>query len=174
MPRRNANENVDCKVYIGNLGEHPPLKEDLQYEFSYYGPLVDVWIARSPPGFAYIEFENPDDAHAACEGLDGKLFEGRKLRVEMARHTGPSGGGRRRRSRSRSRSRGRGDRRGGRRSGGRRRSRSRSRSYSDESDYSDDSRSRSRSNSRSDSRDRKDRRSDRRRDDRSRSRDRRR
>lgn len=130
MPGRRPNENVECKVYVGNLGEHPPLKKDLEYEFSYFGPLVDVWIARSPPGFAYIEFEDREDALAACEALDGKKFDDRTLRVEMARHNGPRGGGRRSRSRDRSRERG-----GGR--GGRRR---RSRSYSSDSYDSRDSR----------------------------------
>lgn len=136
MARRRPNDNVECKVYVGNLGEDPPRHKDLWYEFSYFGPLIDVWIARSPPGFAYIEFEDREDALAACEGLDGKKFEDRTLRVEMARTNGPySRGGRRSRSRDRSR-----DRKP--RGGGRSR---RSRSYSSESYDSrdrDDSRNR--------------------------------
>merc|ERR1739848_945497 len=116
--RDRRDENLSCKVYCGGLGEDPPRKEDLEDEFSYYGKLRSVWVARSPPGFAYIEFEDGRDAEDSCKGLDGKRICGKTVKVEMSH-------GRRmpkpwdRRSRSHSRSRGR-----------RYRSRSRSRSNS--------------------------------------------
>jgi RNA recognition motif-containing protein len=31
-----------------------------------------VWVARNPPGFAFVEFEDPRDAEDAVRGLDGR------------------------------------------------------------------------------------------------------
>ncbi|XP_034507427.1 serine/arginine-rich splicing factor 7-like, partial [Ailuropoda melanoleuca] len=53
--------------------------------FSYYGPLTSVWIARNPPGFAFVEFEDPRDAEDAVHGLDGKkVIAGSRVRVELS------------------------------------------------------------------------------------------
>uniref|UniRef100_A0A8B9RST9 RRM domain-containing protein n=1 Tax=Accipiter nisus TaxID=211598 RepID=A0A8B9RST9_9AVES len=59
------------RVYVGNLGTGAG-KGELERAFSYYGPLRTVWIARNPPGFAFVEFEDPRDAEDAVLGLDGK------------------------------------------------------------------------------------------------------
>ncbi|KAF4799707.1 hypothetical protein TURU_052757 [Turdus rufiventris] len=61
----------ETKVYVGNLGTGAG-KGELERAFSYYGPLRTVWIARNPPGFAFVEFEDPRDAEDAVRGLDGK------------------------------------------------------------------------------------------------------
>lgn len=61
----------DRKVYVGNLGSQAS-RSELEDEFSYYGRLVSVWVARNPPGFAYVLFEDARDARDACRGLDGK------------------------------------------------------------------------------------------------------
>merc|ERR1712212_709449 len=98
----------DAKVYIGNLGSDPPSTTEVEKEFSYYGKLQSVWIARRPPGFAYVEFEDSRDARDACKDLDGRTVFGRRIKVEISH-------GRKRESRrsrsprrkSRSRSRGR-------------------------------------------------------------------
>lgn len=72
-------------MYVGNLGTGAG-KGELERAFSYYGPLRTVWIARNPPGFAFVEFEDPRDAEDAVLGLDGKyvhawnFFEGRSPR----------------------------------------------------------------------------------------------
>lgn len=54
----------DCKVYVGDLGNNAS-KPELEDAFSYYGPLRNVWVARNPPGFAFVEFEDPRDAEDA-------------------------------------------------------------------------------------------------------------
>ena len=58
------------KVYVGDLPRDATEKE-LERAFSYYGPLRNVWIARNPPGFAFIEFDDVRDAEDAISGLDG-------------------------------------------------------------------------------------------------------
>jgi hypothetical protein len=34
--------------------------------------VCSVWVARKPPGFAFIEFDDPRDADDAIRELDGK------------------------------------------------------------------------------------------------------
>lgn len=62
---------LDCKVYVGNLGNNGN-KSELERAFGYYGPLRSVWVARNPPGFAFVEFEDPRDATDAVRELDGR------------------------------------------------------------------------------------------------------
>ncbi|KAK2531835.1 hypothetical protein Q9233_005495 [Columba guinea] len=73
----------ETKVYVGNLGTGAG-KSELERAFSYYGPLRTVWIARNPPGFAFVEFEDPRDAEDAVLGLDGKIICGSRVRVEVS------------------------------------------------------------------------------------------
>uniref|UniRef100_A0A8C4SPE3 Serine and arginine rich splicing factor 3 n=1 Tax=Erpetoichthys calabaricus TaxID=27687 RepID=A0A8C4SPE3_ERPCA len=63
---------LDCKVYVGNLGNNGN-KTELERSFGYYGPLRSVWIARNPAGFAFVEFEDPRDAADAVRELDGSV-----------------------------------------------------------------------------------------------------
>ncbi|XP_067286961.1 serine/arginine-rich splicing factor 7-like [Pseudorasbora parva] len=73
----------ETKVYVGNLGTGAG-KGELERAFGYYGPLRTVWIARNPPGFAFVEFEDPRDAEDAVRGLDGKVICGSRTRVELS------------------------------------------------------------------------------------------
>lgn len=79
------------KVYVGNLGDNGR-KEELEKEFEKFGRLHDVWVARNPPGFAFVEFEDLRDAEDAIKELDGKHICGARVRVEMSRHRGGRGG----------------------------------------------------------------------------------
>ena len=60
-----------CKVYVGDLGSSAN-KHDLEDAFSQYGRLTSVWVARNPPGFAFVEFEDSRDAEDAIRALDGR------------------------------------------------------------------------------------------------------
>lgn len=73
----------DCKVYVGDLGSNAT-KQELEDAFSYYGALRNVWVARNPPGFAFVEFEDARDAEDAIRGLDGRTICGRPARVELS------------------------------------------------------------------------------------------
>ncbi|KAH0766696.1 hypothetical protein KY285_002567 [Solanum tuberosum] len=72
-------------IYVGNLpGDIREREvEDLFYK---YGPIVeiDLKVPPRPPGYAFVEFEDPRDADDAIRGRDGYDFDGRRLRVELA------------------------------------------------------------------------------------------
>ncbi|KAF3856359.1 hypothetical protein F7725_017082, partial [Dissostichus mawsoni] len=74
---------LDCKIYVGNLGNNGN-KTELERSFGYYGPLRSVWVARNPPGFAFVEFEDPRDATDAVRELDGRTLCGCRVRVELS------------------------------------------------------------------------------------------
>lgn len=96
------------RVYVGNLGTSGE-KGELEREFAHYGRLRDVWVARNPPGFAFIEFEHARDAEEAVRELDGATLCGVKgCKVELSHGKGRGRGGGRGSSRG-----GGGGRRGG-------------------------------------------------------------
>jgi len=127
MSIRHSEWDVACKVYIGGLSEDAN-RYDLEDAFTKFGPVKNVWVARRPPGFAFVEMEDPRDAEDAVRGIDGTRVAGNRVKVEMS--TGKSrdrrdgdrddrrGGGDRRDFRGRDDRRGGGDRdRGGDRGG---------------------------------------------------------
>nr|CAD7454398.1 unnamed protein product [Timema tahoe] len=93
--RRYRDWDLSCKVYVGNLGSSAS-KHDIESAFSKYGPLKNVWVARNPPGFAFVEYEDPRDAEDAVRGLDGTRVCGSRVRVEMSSGRSRRGGGGRR------------------------------------------------------------------------------
>lgn len=87
---------MSAKVYVGGLGNSGD-KQELWRAFSKYGALRDVWVARSPPGFAFVEFEDIRNAEDAVRNMDGRRLGDKKLRVEISntRNRGGREGGRR-------------------------------------------------------------------------------
>ncbi|GIY26890.1 RNA-binding protein 1 [Caerostris extrusa] len=83
MTRRFSDWDLDCKVYIGSISTRTT-KDDIESLFSKYGPLRNVWIARNPPGFAFVEYEDRRDAEEAVAELDGVRLCGQRIRVEMS------------------------------------------------------------------------------------------
>ena len=58
-------------------------QRDIEDFFRDFGPLANVWVARQPPGFAYVEFDEPRDADDAIKdvlrlGWIGADFEPRQ------------------------------------------------------------------------------------------------
>ncbi|KAI7839900.1 hypothetical protein COHA_006380 [Chlorella ohadii] len=59
------------RVWVGGLDDRIQQSE-LEAEFGRYGRVSATWIARNPPGFGFITFEDERDADDAVAGLDGK------------------------------------------------------------------------------------------------------
>jgi len=95
MARRG--EYLDAKVYVGGIPDDVR-SDEIEDVFRRYGRIRKVWVARRPPGFAFVEYEDSRDAEDAVRALDGNRVWGVKVKVELShgksRNGGGSGGGR--------------------------------------------------------------------------------
>ncbi|XP_055918137.1 serine/arginine-rich splicing factor 2 [Eupeodes corollae] len=126
MSHNNSNNNSNrpppridgmVSLKVDNL-TYRTTPEDLRRVFERCGEVGDIYIprdryTRESRGFAFVRFYDKRDAEDALEAMDGRMLDGRELRVQMARYGRPTsptrrngrgggggGGGRRRRSRS--------------------------------------------------------------------------
>nr|VZI33529.1 unnamed protein product [Spirometra erinaceieuropaei] len=71
------------RIFIGGVDPRVG-KVELEREFDRFGPIVDVWVARNPPGFAFIVYKYLEDAEKAIRRMDRSSPFGSRLRVEHA------------------------------------------------------------------------------------------
>ena len=76
------------KIYVGNMN-FATNEASLRELFGRFGGVESVAIiidkaTGRAKGFGFVEMESEDAAEAAISALDGKDFEGRKLRVNEA------------------------------------------------------------------------------------------
>ena len=76
------------KVYVGNMN-YATTENSLRDLFAQHGEVVSVNIVTDratgrAKGFGFVEMNNDSEAMAAISALDGKEFEGRRLRVNEA------------------------------------------------------------------------------------------
>lgn len=69
-------------------------KEDLSSEFGEYGEIADVYIPRDRDGesrgFGFVRFYERRDAEDALSS-DGKMLDGRRIGVQLAKYGGKHG-----------------------------------------------------------------------------------
>lgn len=75
------------RVYVGNLGSNGN-KSEIEREFSKFGLVRDVWVARNPTGFAFVEFDDIRDADDAIKELNGRRVCGVKVIVQLSSNQG--------------------------------------------------------------------------------------
>ena len=78
-------------LYVGNIN-YNATAEDLKPIFAEYGEVISIKIISDretgrSKGFGFVEMESGADT--AAEELDGKEFQGRRLRVNEARPRAP-------------------------------------------------------------------------------------
>ena len=92
---------MPSKVFVGNL-DFNTTRDEVQALFAQVGSVRDVFLPNDratgrPRGFAFVEFENEEDAAKAIEKFNGYELSGRALRVNAAedrpRRAGGFGGG---------------------------------------------------------------------------------
>ncbi|VDL97725.1 unnamed protein product [Schistocephalus solidus] len=82
MPRSDR-QAEGYRIFIGGVDPRVG-KVELEREFDRFGPIVDVWVARNPPGFAFIVYKYLEDAEKAIRRMDRSSPFGSRLRVEHA------------------------------------------------------------------------------------------
>merc|ERR1719419_822059 len=86
-----------AKIFLGNLSDRTE-KRDIEDFLRGAGRINSVWLARSPPGFGFVVFDDPRDAADAVIDFDGRELMGRRVTVEACRRKEAASGGRYRRS----------------------------------------------------------------------------
>lgn len=79
---------MPSKVFVGNL-DFKTTKDEVQALFTQVGAVRDVFLPNDretgrPRGFAFVEYENDEDAAKAIEKFNGYQLSGRALRVNAA------------------------------------------------------------------------------------------
>ncbi|CBY08494.1 unnamed protein product [Oikopleura dioica] len=77
---------MTSKVYVGNLGSDPLQESDLEEEFQDYGHIKEIFVARNPPGFAYIDFVSERSAKTAVREMQSrrKICGRKRVKVELS------------------------------------------------------------------------------------------
>ena len=87
-------------IYVGNLSREVT-EQDLQQAFAAFGQVATVKVIKDlfsgeSKGFAFVEMPNNSQADEAIKALNGKVVQGRDLKVNQARprtDRAPGGGG---------------------------------------------------------------------------------
>lgn len=84
------------KLYVGNLSFNST-EDDIRDKFATFGEVISVNLISDREtgrlrGFGFVEMDD-EGARAAIQGMDGKDFGGRTLKVNEAEDKPRSGGG---------------------------------------------------------------------------------
>lgn len=88
---------MTTRLYVGNLS-FQTTDQTIRDQFGAMGSVTDVHVVMDrdtgrPRGFAFVTMGSPAEAQKAISQLDGKMVDGRPLRVNQAEERAPRGGG---------------------------------------------------------------------------------
>lgn len=88
---------MSTRLYVGNLSFNTS-GDAIREEFSALGEVTDVHVVMDretgrPRGFAFVTMGSPAEAAKAINEMNGKMVDGRPLRVNEAEERAPRGGG---------------------------------------------------------------------------------
>jgi len=72
------------RLHVADLDSQAS-KRDLEKLFGKYGPLKEIWMARSVPCFAFVVYRHREDAEEAQRKVDGQEVCSRRVRVTIAK-----------------------------------------------------------------------------------------
>jgi RNA recognition motif-containing protein len=80
---------MPAKLYVGNL-PYTAAEDDLQTYFAQAGTVVSVAVVKDrasgrSKGFGFVEMSTDAEAQQAIALLDGKEYQGRTLKISVAR-----------------------------------------------------------------------------------------
>lgn len=83
------NSQMDNKLFVGNLA-WATTEDDLRAYFGQFGTVESVEVLRDKftgraRGFAFVIMATAEDAQKAIENTEGREFQGRPLKVNVAR-----------------------------------------------------------------------------------------
>lgn len=70
---RDASEEK-FRIHVADLSESIT-QYDIEKTFMKFGEIVEVWMAKNPPCFAFVVFKNKADAAAAVDEMDNKWVQ---------------------------------------------------------------------------------------------------
>ena len=85
------------RLYVGNLS-FSTTTETVREAFAAFDEVTDVHMVMDrdtgrPRGFAFVTMGSPAEAQKAISEMNGKMLDGRPLRVNEAEERAPRGGG---------------------------------------------------------------------------------
>lgn len=58
----------------GGKNQIPSVRTTIFHLSNVHFSMCSVWVARRPPGYAFLDFEDPRDARDAIRDVDGNTF----------------------------------------------------------------------------------------------------
>ncbi|GMS90947.1 hypothetical protein PENTCL1PPCAC_13122, partial [Pristionchus entomophagus] len=74
--------HLRARVFIGCLGNSAVVREDIIELCRPFGPLMAVTLFKQ--GYAFVQYEQAEDADTSCEVLNGKRWKGVNIDVHLA------------------------------------------------------------------------------------------
>ena len=98
-PRRRNSETIrdsgqagkeydDRRLHVANL-DVDTSQRDMEQVFGRFGPLKEIWLARSIPAFAFVIYRDRADTLEALRKADRREICGRTIRVTIAHKSYP-------------------------------------------------------------------------------------
>ena len=80
---------MQSQIFIGNLARYVN-QEELKEHFSAFGQIIHAYVmldrkTNRSRGFGFITFSTEAAARQAIQVMDGKMIDGRPIRVTLAR-----------------------------------------------------------------------------------------
>jgi len=70
---------------VGASSDDAISEDDLKDLFTKFGPVEKIWVARRPPGYAFINMASDMDAETALNELKDQPIKGQVVFMEFAR-----------------------------------------------------------------------------------------